>query len=74
MIDLAEVALLANHEGETFPAIITDITETGARIQLSDLPVVGRAKVHDVVPGAAIRVKLLAADASQRRLDFERVG
>lgn len=74
VIDLAEVALLANHEGGVFPAVITDVTETGARIQLSDLPVVARTKAHGVVPGAAIRVKLVSADPVQRRLEFERVG
>jgi exoribonuclease R len=74
VIDLAEVALLANHEGKIFPAVVTDLGESGARIQLSDLPVVARTKAHGVLPGAAIRVKLLAADPAQRRLDFERVS
>jgi exoribonuclease R len=74
VIDLAEVALLANREGETFPAVVTDLGDSGARIQLSDLPVVARVKAHGVLPGAAIRVKLLAADPQQRRLAFERVS
>jgi exoribonuclease R len=74
VIDLAEVALLANREGETFPAVVTDLGENGARIQLSDLPVVARVKAHGVLPGAAIRVTLLAADPLQRRLEFERVS
>ena len=73
VIDLAEVALLANHEGEIFPAIVTDIGDSGARIQLSDLPVVARTAAHDVIPGAAIHVRLLAADPTRRRLDFQRV-
>jgi exoribonuclease R len=73
VIDLAEVALLANHEGDVFPAVVTDIGENGARIQLSDLPVVARTTAHGVIPGAAIHVRLLAADPVQRRLDFQRV-
>jgi exoribonuclease R len=73
VIDLAEVALLANHEGEIFPAVVTDIGENGARIQLSDLPVVARTTAHGVIPGAAIHVRLLAADPTQRRLEFQRV-
>jgi exoribonuclease R len=73
VIDLAEVALLANHEGEIFPAVVTDIGENGARIQLSDLPVVARVIAHGVIPGAAIHVRLLAADPVQRRLNFQRV-
>jgi exoribonuclease R len=73
VIDLAEVALLANHEGEIFPAVVTDVGENGARIQLSDLPVVARTTAHGVIPGAAIHVRLLAADPVQRRLNFQRV-
>jgi exoribonuclease R len=34
VVDLAEVALLANHEGQVFPAVVTDLAENGARIQL----------------------------------------
>lgn len=72
-IDLAEVALLSGHQGETFRAVVTDIGESGARIQLSDVPVVARTTAHGVIPGAAIRVRLTAADPVQRRLAFERV-
>lgn len=74
VIDLAEVALLANHEGESFAAVVTDITESGARIQLSDLPVVARTAADDVLPGARITVRLDATDAEQRRLEFTRVS
>lgn len=73
-IDLAEVALLANHEGSLFRAVVTDIGESGARIQLSDLPIVARVTAHSVIPGEAIRVRLLAADPVQRRLQFQRVS
>lgn len=74
VVDLAEVALLANHEGQSFPAVVTDIGESGARIQLADLPVVARTSAHGVVPGAAIRVKLISADPQRRTLAFERIG
>jgi exoribonuclease R len=74
VIDLAEVALLANREGEVFPAVVTDIAENGARIQLADLPVVARTAAHGVVPGAAVHVRLLSADPVQRRLEFQRVS
>jgi exoribonuclease R len=73
-IDLAEVALLANHEGSLFRAVVTDIGENGARIQLSDLPIVARTTAHGVIPGEAIRVRLIAADPVQRRLEFQRVS
>jgi len=74
VIDLAEVALLANHERKIFPAVVTDLAESGARIQLVDLPVVGRVHANDVLPGATIRVRLESADPVQRRLDFQRVA
>ncbi|NDU79327.1 RNB domain-containing ribonuclease, partial [Actinomadura sp. DSM 109109] len=74
VVDLAEVALLANREGEVFPAVVTDIGESGARIQLCDLPVVARTTAHGVVPGAAVTVRLVAADPGQRRLEFQRVS
>ena len=73
VIDLAEVALLANHEGAVFRAIVTDVGDSGARIQLSDMPVVARISAPDVIPGAAVRVRLLAADPPRRRLEFARV-
>ena len=74
VIDLAETALLAGQEGAVFPAIVTDIGETGARIQLRDLPVVARTTAHGVVPGAKIGVRLTAADPIRRALAFERVS
>jgi exoribonuclease R len=74
VIDLAEVALLANHEGSVFRAVVTDIGESGARIQLADLPIVARTTAHGVIPGAAIRVRLASADPVQRRLEFLRVA
>ncbi|MCW1431512.1 RNB domain-containing ribonuclease [Novosphingobium sp. JCM 18896] len=74
VIDLAEVALLANHEGEQFRAVVTDLGESGARIQLTDLPIVARTTAHGVIPGETIRVRLRAADPLRRHLDFERVS
>jgi exoribonuclease R len=73
VIDLAETAMLNGREGENFAAVITDIGENGARFQLCDLPVVARTTAHDVVPGAAIRVRLDHADPIQRSLTFTRV-
>jgi exoribonuclease R len=74
VIDLAEVALLANREGERFAAIVTDIADSGARIQLDGLPVVARVKAQDLLPGARIAVELLRADPAQRRLEFQRIS
>ena len=74
VIDLAEAVLLAGREGAVFPAIVTDVGETGARIQLRDLPVVARASVPGVLPGAEIDVRLRLADPVRRTLEFEPVA
>jgi exoribonuclease R len=73
-IDLAEALLLEGSEGHTFPAIVTDLDERGARIQLRDVPVVARVVAHDVHPGAAIVVRLTAVDPLRRTIAFERVA
>ena len=74
VIDLAETALLAGHEGETFAAVVTDLDERGARIQLCDRPVVSRVDAHRVASGDDLRVKLVEADPVKRILRFERVN
>ena len=73
-IDLAETAILAHRAGEEFEAVVTDIGETGARIQLCDLPVVARVAADGVVPGAALKVRLESADPARRTLGFKRTA
>lgn len=73
VIDLAETAILAGREGEGFAAVVTDMAENGARIQLCDLPVVARVVAHGVLPGTPIRVRLDAADPHRRTLAFSRI-
>jgi exoribonuclease R len=73
-IDMAETALMAGLEGESFAAIVTDTGENGARIQLCDLPVVARTKASGVLPGTRIEVRLIGADTARRQLQFERNG
>lgn len=74
VIDLAETALLSGREGESFAAVVTDIGENGARVQLCDLPVVARVTAHGALPGTPIRLRLLAADPDRRELRFERIS
>ena len=74
VIDLAETALLHGHEGETFRAVVTDLDERGARIQLCDRPVVSRVDAHRVASGDDLRVRLVEADPVKRILRFERVN
>jgi exoribonuclease R len=80
VIDLAEVAVLSGQEGQSFDAVVTDVDANGARIQLCRYPVVARlgaaaaTGAAAVVPGAAVQVRLDAADLARRSLAFSRVG
>lgn len=72
-IDLAEAVMLRDREGQVFAAVATDIQDKGARIQLCDLPVVARVSGSDIVPGAALQVRLVTADPERRSVVFERI-
>ena len=73
-LDLAEAVMLHGREGGKFDAIVTDIDERGARIQLCDPPVVARIDAKDLLPGAAIKVELVSVDVTARQIRFRRVG
>lgn len=70
VIDLAEAVMLRGREGEIFPAIVTDVDERGARMQLRDLPIVARVKANGAAPGDALCVRLLSADPARQRVEF----
>jgi len=72
VLDLAETVLLADKIGQTFPAIVTDSGESGARIQLRDLPVIARLS-EDAAPGTKLDVRLRAIDRARRAIRFDRV-
>lgn len=72
VVDLAEAAILAGREGETFEAVVTDHGDSGTRFQLCALPVVARAKAHRVRPGDRIHVRLESADPARREVRFAR--
>ncbi|MGB7654885.1 MAG: RNB domain-containing ribonuclease [Novosphingobium sp.] len=74
VVDLAEAAVLAGREGESFSAVVTQIDESGTRIQLCDLPVVARTTAHGVKPGDRITVRLDAADPVRRLVGFSRMA
>ena len=74
VIELAETAMLQDRIGDDFDAVITDLDERGARIQLRDLPVVARVRARHVEPGETIRVRLTAAEPATRRLAFQRMA
>ena len=72
VVDLAEAAILADREGETFEAVVTDHGDGGTRFQLCELPVVARTKAHHVRPGDRIHVRLESADPARREVRFAR--
>ena len=74
VVDLAEAVMLDGSEGKDFEAVVTDIDERGARIQLCDLPVVARVDAHRVTPGDDVNVRLIEADPERRTIRFQRVA
>ena len=74
VVDLAEAVMLGGRVGEVFKAVVTDVDERGARIQLCELPIVARVAAHKVDPGDLLSARLTAASAEQGTVSFERVG
>jgi len=68
-IDLAEAVILADRVGETFDAVVTNVDERGAQVQLATMPVIARV-ASDALPGAAVRVRLEAVDVARRTIAF----
>jgi exoribonuclease R len=73
-IDLAEALMLQAREGESFRAVVTDIDERGARMQLCELPIVARVAAHKVEIGDEMTVRLTRADPAQPATSFQRTG
>ena len=71
--DLAEAIVLDGREGSRFDAVVTDVDERGARIQLCDPAVIARVDDKGAVAGDRVRVALTSVDVAQRRVAFQRV-
>jgi exoribonuclease R len=74
VIDLVEAVVLQGEVGRTFDAIVTDVDDRGARIQLCDVAVVARVDASGVEPGERIVAKLVATSPQERSVTFERVA
>ena len=74
VIDLAEAVMLHDQVGESFEAVVTDIDERGARMQLCELPVVARVAAHKVEVGDRLVVRLENADPKTGASQFQRVA
>lgn len=73
-LDLAEAVALSGREGEVFAAVVVDEGEWGAEIQICDPAILTRTAMRRVDPGDDVRVRLVAAEPSRRRVEFERVS
>jgi exoribonuclease R len=74
VIDLAETVMVSGRDGETFSAIVTDIDERGAHIQLCDLPIVARVNASHVTPGQEVSVRVREADPQRPPATFDRIA
>jgi len=74
VIDLAEAVALQGREGERFEAVVTDVDQRGARIQICSPPVVARLKDKELVPGQDLPVRLDSADPATRTAHFSALG
>jgi exoribonuclease R len=74
VIDLAEAVMLETAVGQTFEAVVTDVDERGARVQLVDHPIVARVTAHKVEPGDQVTLKLVSADPAKRSIAFQRLA
>jgi exoribonuclease R len=71
VLDLGEAVLLSGREGETFSAVVTEVVEQWAKVQLCDLPVRARVAAGEAEPGEALRLRLTGADPARRLVTFE---
>ena len=70
VVDLAESVMLSARVGEKFAAVVTDVDERGARIQLSSVPVIARVAAPGAQPGDGLNVILASADPGNRQVAF----
>ena len=71
VLDLAEAVVLEGCEGSRFDAVVTDVDERGARIQLADPAVVSRIVDTGALPGDQVSVELVTADVEHRQVKFQ---
>ncbi|MEX0847214.1 MAG: RNB domain-containing ribonuclease [Ilumatobacteraceae bacterium] len=73
VIDLVEAVVLEGSVGQVFDAVVADVDERGARIQLTDLAVVARLATDGLEPGHHLRVRLVEASPERRQVRFAAV-
>ena len=71
-LDVVEAAMLTGRVGETFDAVVVDVTRTGGKVQLLDPAALASAS-GALTLGERTRVRLLQADVATGTVRFERV-
>jgi exoribonuclease R len=74
VIDLVEAIVLVDRIGEILPATVVDIDDGHATVLVPSPPVIARLDGDGLVLGAEVQVRVAAADPTQRRVEFARVG
>ena len=71
-LDLVEALVLRPAVGRRFPAVVVDVDDERAQVQLRDPAVVARARAaRACAPGDEVEVVVRGADPAARRIDLE---
>jgi exoribonuclease R len=71
-LDLVEALVLRPAVGRRFPAVVIDVDDERAQVQLRDPAVVARAGARRrCAPGDEVEVEVRGADPAARRVDLE---
>ena len=73
-VDHVECALLEGRIGERFAAVVVDVRDDRATVQIADPAVVAPLDDDDAEPGESITVQLAEAEAETRRIRFVRAS
>lgn len=73
VVDLVEAVALESRVGAQFDAVVAEVDDRGARIQLVDAAVVARVSGEGLEPGQPLRVRLAEASPERREVRFELV-
>jgi exoribonuclease R len=71
VVDLAEAVALEHHVGETFNAVVVNVSKRSATIQLRDPAVLTQCKGAGLELGSEIAARLVDVDPVEGRITFE---
>jgi exoribonuclease R len=70
IISCLEAAVLERHLGDSFDAVVVELTDSGGVIQLVDPPVTAHCRGKNLPLGKVIEAKLVSADIAARQVGF----